>query len=256
MILPVFPVSYGDFMLARSLADRISKLGGMQDHEALVISSWRVKLDAPEIVAILTKAFKKVEMIVPEFEEEGWPAGPNSMFLAVADHLEATGNPYPWFFMEADLFPLRASWLAELEQGYEEAVKAGKPYYGVINDSRFINLETKERFVLGRHMVGAGVYPPDFMTRCKTIEAIDPLISWDTHIGPEILPDASDTKLISHRWGTKNYHMKDGKLCMEAVDPVNFHDYSAPVDSRACIVHGAKDFSLYKLALSGDLVLS
>lgn len=253
MILPVFPVSYGDYGMAKSLAERIVGLGGMQDHEALVVASWRVKLDAPEIAALYAKAFKHVDFTVPEFEEEGWPAGPNSMFLAAADYLAAKNNPYPWFFMEADLFPLRASWLQELETGYEAA---GKPYYGVINDSRFINMETKERFVLGRHMVGAGVYPSDFMTRCKTIEAIAPLISWDTHIGPEILPDTADTKLISHRWGTKNYHMKDGKLMMEALDPVNYHDYSAPVDPQACIVHGAKDFSLYKLAMSGDVVLS
>jgi hypothetical protein len=247
MILPVFPVSYHDFGLAKVLAERIVLLGGMQDHDALVVSSWRVKLEAAEIVAIFAKAFKNVAFTVPEFEEEGWPAGPNSMFLAVADYLEAAKNLYPWFFMEADMFPLRASWLAELEQGYEEAVKMGKHYLGVINDSRFINLETKEKFINGKHMVGAGVYPADFMKRCKTIEAIDPLISWDTHIGPEILHEVADCDIIAHRWGCHNARLENGTIVMDAIDPILYHDYSAPIPNETAVIHGIKDFSLYKI---------
>jgi hypothetical protein len=243
-MLVVFPISAVDLSLAKFLADRIVKLGGCEAHEALIVSSWKVQYDVAVIRAVLAQAFKAVEMIVPEFEEDGWPAGPNSMFLAAADYLDAKGNTEPWFFCEADMFPTTAKWLDAFEQEYNEA---GKPYMGVVNDSRFKNLETGEQFVLGRHMVGAGVYPADFMKKCKTIETIAPLISWDTHIGPEILSEVHNTKLIAHRWGCQRARKENGKIIMEAVDPVNYHDYSAPLPAEAVLVHGLKDDSLYRL---------
>lgn len=243
-LLTVFPVSAVDLPIAKFLVDRIVKLGGAEDHEALVVASWKIQYDAAFLKAVLAQAFKSVEMIIPEFEEDGWPGGPNSMFLTAADYLDAKGNIEPWFFMEADIFPLKSGWLALLEQEYE---KAGKPYVGCVNDSRFRNTETGEQWIDGKHMVGAGIYPPDFMKRCRTIETIPQRISWDTHIGPEILNDVHDTKLIAHRWGTKNYVIQNGQICMTAVDPVNYHDYAAPIPEEAVLVHGSKDVSLYRL---------
>lgn len=243
-MLVVFPVSAVDLELAKFLADRIVKLSGMQDHEALIVSSWKVQYDAAVIRAVLAQTFKSVDLIVPEFEEDGWPGGPNTMFLAAADYLDTKGNDSPFFFMEADMFPLTDQWLATFEQEYKSV---GKPYMGVVNDSRFKDLKTGEQFVKGKHMVGAGVYPPDFMKRCKTIETIPNRISWDTHIGPEILSEVHDTKLIAHRWGTKDYVLQNGQICMTAVDSVNYHDYAAPISKEAVLVHGAKDVSLYRL---------
>ncbi len=244
-MLVVSPISAVDLNIAKFLADRIVKLGGMEEHTALVVSSWKIQYDAAVIKAVLAQTFKSVEMIIPEFEEDGWPGGPNTMFLAAADYLESNGNTEPWFFMEADIFPLREGWLASLNQEYTEA---GKPYMGVINDSRFKNLDTGEQFVNGQHMVGAGIYPADFMKRCKTIEMIPQHISWDTAIGPEILSEVHDTKLISHKWGTKDYYFHNGQLCMTAVDPINFHDYSSPINpEKIVLIHGDKSGSLYRL---------
>jgi len=245
MILPVFPVSYGDFMLARALAERIVKLGGMQDHEALVVSSWRVKLDAPEIVAILAKGFKKVDFTVPEFEDEAWPAGPNSMFIATADYLETKDNTLPWFWLESDVFPFAPGWLETWEKEYAQSKK---PYMGHINISRYKNLETGARFEKGHHLMGVATYPADYMRRCKMIQSVPATISWDTWTGEEVVPETHDTNLLAHRWGTCRYRRNEkNQIVMDAVDPVNYHDYSVPIPEEAVLVHGCKDGSIYTL---------
>ncbi len=70
-MLVVFPISAVDLSIAKFLADRIVKLGGMEEHTALVVSSWKIQYDAAVIKAVLAQIFKSVEMIIPEFEEDG-----------------------------------------------------------------------------------------------------------------------------------------------------------------------------------------
>ena len=161
----VLPVSHVDFKLAALLASYTATLGQMTEERCLVVSTWSAAWYMDPILEWIRPAFGSVEYLKLATEnEQGWPASASHLFFETCKHLHEHDNTEPWFWCEADALPLRAGWFQELKHEYEEA---GKPYMGKINDSRFENIKTGERFIKGKHMSGVAVYPANFLDMCQ-----------------------------------------------------------------------------------------
>lgn len=253
MIL-VIPISHVDLTQAKLLAQQIVRYGGV--NQIVVVSTWRAGWDVEEIIKILKTCADVKYVVLQEECELGWPESSNHIFYEAAKFLvEGCGNTEPWLFMEADMMPLHYDWLRQLELDYK---LAGMPYAGVINKSVFMNTETKETWIAGEHLVGAGIYPADFLNRCHKIHYVDHT-PWDVFIGPEIIGEVHHTNLISHRWNTVNYRRnEDGLIVMDRVKvaDVGVGIRTDPIPVDAVLNHGCKDSSLYNLLNINEDVVS
>lgn len=241
MILTL-PVSHVDIRMAEKLAARIVKLGGMDRTDVVVVSTRRAQWEIEPIVATLKPGFKTTTLhVLPDEDETGWPESANHLFLGGARFLEELYEPFYWF--EADNFPLYPQWWKQINQEYD---LFDRPFMGVINVSRFFD-ENKNVVERGSHMVGTGIYPMLFL-QCwsERIHHLDRM-PWDVYLGPEVVPHCHNTGLIAHRWGTCNYRMENGVLVCDNT-PHGWHPYAAPIPPGAAVIHGCKDFSLYNLA--------
>lgn len=248
-MLLVLPVSHMDLDRALRLVKRINKYGGMEADMVLLSATWRAAWDVSPILQILSETFGNVLFNKLDTEcEVGWPDAANHLFYETAKHVHALGMNLPWYFMEADNTPLRPCWFADLKKEY---VLSSKPYMGVVNKSRWVNQQTGEQFIRGEHMVGTGIYPPGFLMSCKSVHLLD-IIPWDVAIGPEILPEVHNTKLISHHWGCQNARREaDGLIWCDTIDPKK--EYNAGVISAEAVVcHGVKDGSLDRVLDEGE----
>lgn len=244
MIL-VIPVSDADIDQAEKLFSRIASLAtpNYPVPSPLVVSmAWGTWFERHRLESILPDAdyFQ-----IPTQEEIGWPESSNHMFYNTAVYV---ANKYPnhaWYFMEADTYPLIASWWETMKEEYEDA---GKPYMGVVSDTVRGSVKTGEYWVAGKHMTGTAVYPADFLQRCSEIQYLmrEP---WDIEIGPKILSEVHDTKLIAHRWSSSGYYYKDGVIHITKSKATS--KFSAahvqPIQPEAVVVHGCKDGSIYAL---------
>jgi hypothetical protein len=254
MIKIVIPVCDKEIKQFAYLARWMGHLGGLEHAECLVVNTWKAQWDTPPIVRHLSTFFNRVEVFLPPLEDEsGWPVSSNTMFQQTAEHLQ--DSPNPWFWWECDVCPLIPGWYEAMNREYEEA---GFPYWGCVNQSMFMYVrdvrdtngvmhKAGEKFLRGRHLVGAGVYPADFWKRCETVHML-PELAFDIALGPEVEPEAFDSPLYCHRWSTINYRRReDGMITMDDVDPDNNHYHGRPVPPEAVLVHGAKDLSLLAL---------
>lgn len=237
----VIPVSDVDVVTARFLAQRIISLGQMENTDVLVVSTMRAAWDVEPVLATLRPGFRSTELrVLPDECEEGWPESANHLFYGGAAFLADCEEPFYWF--EADNFPLRAGWWQQFVAEYESA---GKPYMGCVNVSRFYDRQTNAEIIDGKHMVGTGIYPGRFAQSCQSIHHLT-RIPWDVYIGPEAAPQCHHTSLIAHRWNTCNYRREGGVLVCDDM-PHEWHRYAAPIPEAAAVIHGAKDLSLYKV---------
>lgn len=240
----VIPVSDVDLEKAKLLAARIIALGGMASEHVIVVSTMRAAWDIQPVIETLQPGFQTTTLhVLPDECEEGWPESANHLFFGGATYLlESGNNEEPFYWFEADCFPVRPGWWSEFKAEYE---RAGKLYMGCINVSRFYDRETGKEIEDGRHMVGTGIYPSRFLNWCGRIHYLT-RIPWDVHIGPEVAPQCQHTELIAHRWGTCNYRMEGGQLVCDDTKH-NWHKYAAPIPAAAAVIHGCKDSSLYAL---------
>lgn len=243
-MLLVIPVSHMDLDRAARLAARMAKYGGMEEETVLVSATWSAAWDIAPLVESLTKTFQHVLLHKLATEcEVGWPEAANHLFYETALHVDELGLGLPWYFMEADNTPLRPGWFAALKADY---LAGAKPYMGVVNHSRWVNQQTGEQFILGRHLVGTGVYPPDFLTRCSAIHSVD-VVPWDIAIGPEIINEVHNTNLLSHHWGCYNARREaDGLIYVDSIDSKKEYN-SGVIPAEAVVCHGVKDDSLEKV---------
>lgn len=251
-MLTVIPVSHVDLDRAERLSIRIRHYNDTKDDICVLCSTWSASWDVGPILQVLRDAFSEVihyKLVVEN--EMGWPEAANHLFYESAKEVARLNFGMPWYFMEADVTPLRPGWLDALKQEYEVG---GKPYMGVINKSRWLNREGKQE-IRGRHMVGTGVYPADFLERSKLIHEVD-IIPWDVAIGAEVVPETHDTLLISHHWGChKARRGEDGLIYCDSIDPTK--EYNAGVIlPDAVVVHGIKDGSIDKVLDESDLALT
>jgi hypothetical protein len=215
----------------------------MKSVSAVICCCWESKFDVEPIVAEAYSIFENIEWhVLPDVPGgDGWPNAANHMFYESMLRILPCD---PVYWMEADCFPLKPNFFAALEYEYQQSKK---PYMGVIEPSRWtIAGKYVEK---GKHMVGTGIYPSDFLTKCKRIHYLEPNIPWDVYCEEEIVPECHDTPLIHHAWNTAKYRREGEQLvCEDHVTRPGKHSYARPVGRKAAVIHGAKDFSLYRLS--------
>ncbi len=250
-MLLVLPVCHLEIAQAGHLAAWMHLLGGMEKTRCLVVQTFKAQWDIPPILESLRTTFGTVDVWQPPLEDEsGWPISSNTMFQQTAEFLEESGNAEPWFWFECDVCPLSVGYWAALEQEYEVAKSLGKIYMGTVNPSLFkyiLGPLTGTKFIEGHHMVGAGIYPPDFWRVCKGIRGLTTM-AFDVQLGKEIDPFVYNTPLLAHRWQTEKYHRDEsGLITMDDVDKDENHYGGRVLPLEAVVAHGCKDTSLIDL---------
>lgn len=234
-MLLVLPYCQRDFGLARKLLEHIKPLGPYDKHQLLLAypKDYKSLLEQAKVCS-----FSEVRVLEIPTPAEGWPAGPNTMFVAVAKALKETKEP--WYFFEPDSTPTRPGWLDRLEAVYFEA---HRPFMGAVVPTRV--LRNGEEITDGEHMVGAGIYPANAADRIMLFPTIEHSHApWDVYLQWEILPQCHKTIYIQHLWNTKQAKRVKGRI---TVKPGNDVALAGTVDPEALVVHGIKDGSLMEL---------
>lgn len=258
-MLLAIPVSQSDVHLLDKRVDLIKKLGPYPRHVLAIVPDITVEQPAKEALEKLSPLFSRAELLRVNLNGiTGWPLASNKHFKLAAQAIHALGIREAFYFFELDNTPLCSGWLDRL---HDEYVSANKPYMGCVVPTRGFQDTPQGRVpILGEpHMVGTGIYPPNYAAYSPKIQHIDrvaaftgmPLEPFDVAIRHEVIPHSHSTNLIQHLWRTCNFR-KEGKqiVCddMPGVGPNESH--KAPVSSSAVVVHGCKDDSLPNLLLS------
>lgn len=247
----VMPISHVDIEQAKLLAKQLVTFG--MDKKVIVVSTWRATWDIDALVELLGNSFLECVSLQSECEV-GWPESSNHLFYESATFLQKINNDEPWLFMEADMFPIMSSWYGDLLDEYNSA---GKPYMGVIGANVYVNKLTGKTWIDGKHMVGAGIYPADFLQRCKSVHYLD-YYPWDIAISSEIIKEVHHTNLIAHRWNTCNYRYDNSGdfIIMDDIPKEFVGPRAKPIPLETVLVHGVKDSSLYNLLNPANSVAS
>lgn len=183
-----------DSAAAQELLRYIAALGGCKAHDALLVADFATPFASCQKMRRLAKqSFREVRCISNGKSVEGWPAGPNSLFLAAATYISQAW-PQPWLLLEPDCVPLKPDWLDQIETAYKvsNSVFMGCVYSGI----------GSENGTPMRAMSGVAVYPADALDRLKrpTPEEKEP---WDMLNRTTLLKLGRNTPLIHHFYGTK-----------------------------------------------------
>lgn len=152
-MLCVIPFFAGDKDQAVRLAAWIRDLGGVKNHDCLLVVDQSTTPDG--VYEPLAEAFRSVSVTTskPAGQQGAWGTGTtdataaNEMFLAGATYVYHKSK-VPFLWMEPDAAPTRATWLDEIEAEYRAAKK---PFMGMRVDMPPHEL----------HMSGIGCYPFD-----------------------------------------------------------------------------------------------
>lgn len=149
----VIPFFSGDKDQAVRLASWIRDLGGVKNHDCLLVVDESTTTEG--VFEPLVEAFRSVAVTTskPSGAQGTWGNGTtdataaNEMFLSGANYVFHKLKA-PFFWMEPDAAPTRSTWLDEIEAEYKAA---GKPFMGMLVDMPPHEL----------HMSGIGCYPFD-----------------------------------------------------------------------------------------------
>lgn len=249
----VFAYHAGDCELAMESAKAITAMGINMRHKATVCAT----NDTPliwEITKELEKSFPKVERIVAQDGFNGWPLGPNQMFVDASTYCYHYEEP--WYFWEPDCVPLVEGWIDKLENEFNKhpnkimgclieggTAPSGKNVYKLI--------------------VGSAVYPAKFLNYCGlaanlynyNIAYKDATVvpePWDVRCRWVFMNNGRNTDLIKAYWRSCNYRYEGRSIVFSAenAEAEDIQSVTCPdktVDSNAIVVHGCKDGSLHKM---------
>lgn len=247
-MLIVYPVTGADYKLAELNTALISKFGGIRPHKLLMVF-------AASCPSASRKRIEKTLSTVSDHvfshdletrDERGWPKSANSVFAEVARVVSERGafGERGWYFMEADVTPVRQDWANLLDREYK---LARLPYMGVKHVThRGIGPFRREA---GYHMVGTGIYPSDFFYFCRLAKHIPAIVDpFDVAIQSEVVPKMHHTDQILHNWSSHKYvRGADGVITCRAFRAGLGITNPIPPDHIFSVVHGCKDASLPKL---------
>ena len=140
----------------------------------------------------ISECFNKVEIITNETSVVGWPQGPNSLFIACAEHCSRRSIG-PWLWMETDAVPLHPEWADILAQEYTDS---HKPVMGAVYPCNQPGLPVEM-------LSGIALYPFDF-AKMQAFESVkeNPSIAFDVNISRSLQKDyIAPTNRIQHFWG-------------------------------------------------------
>jgi hypothetical protein len=252
----VFAYHNGDAELAIQSALAIKAFGPNIRHNATICCQPNTsRID--EVESILKECFVNVGRIAAQDGFNGWPLGPNQMFVDAAVHCYDKNEP--WYFWEPDCVPMRSGWCDLLQDEYEKnpAILGCMYDGGIAHDGRNIY----------KMIVGSAIYPPNVLDYCPLARNLnqynmtyrssgivpDP---WDVYCRWEFLKVGRNTQMIRSYWKSVNYRWEDGKIVFFASDPdaQAIQGVTCPqriVEDNAVVVHGCKDGSLHKMAING-----
>ncbi len=186
----------------------------------------------------------------------GWPKACNAQFVWAMKRMQEIGNAMPIFWMELDCLPLKKFWADQLAGDYAAQKKAclGAMYQTRQPDGQGgFNVNPNDW-----QMAGCGMYPPDFINRTRlwkylgvTDTSLPGPFDWELRFEMLAL-GMGNTPLIGNRWRTKNY--QPDLSCENANKDKWGFDHSKNDVSGACVLHGCKDESLYRILMGQEVV--
>lgn len=253
----VFTYHTGDHELAMLSAKAITAMGVNMRHKAYVCAINNTPF-IWEITKELEKSFPEVGRIIAQDGFNGWPLGPNQMFVDASAYCYRLEDP--WYFWEPDCVPMVNGWVDKLD---EEFQKHPHKIMGTIVNGGMAP-SGKNVYQL---LVGSAVYPAKFLNYCGLAASLcnyniayrqagtipEP---WDVRCRWTFLQNGRNTDLIKAYWKSCNYQYKGGDLIFFAENPEaqEIQSVTCPdrkVDPRAIVVHGCKDGSLHKMVIEG-----
>ena len=252
----VFAYHNGDADLAVDSAKAIRAIGLNVRHSATICCQPNTaRLN--EVESILKDCFMNVNKIAAQDGFDGWPLGPNQMFVDSAVHCYSFQEP--WYFWEPDCVPMKAGWCDILQDEYMKNPSILGCTYGggIASDGR----------TLFKMIVGSAIYPPNFLDYCPLARNLNSYNltyrsagivpePWDVYCRWEFLKIGRDTPFIRSYWKSVNYYWRGGSIAFfaENADAQAIQNVTCPdrtVSTDALVVHGCKDGSLHKMAING-----
>ena len=228
---------------ALALLEWIEVLGGVREHTCLLTLDAAVQWStASAIAAAAQKSFGNVRIVSTEEPVEGWPAGPNALWLEAARFAQEQGQPFLW--LEPDAIPLKPDWMTKLAAAY--ALLSPSCFMGHLYKT---NSEKFPPVV----MSGIAIYPPGAIHLVEPHLSTVPQRAWDIASTDAIKPYWSNTKLIYHFWGKPDLaptfaRVKDDRSSENTFTLANIPD-------EAVIFHRNKDGTLLNILRGVDPVV-
>lgn len=238
-MLVVLPLHNGDRNLAVNLSAHIQRLGGVKNHECLIVCPQRTNLD--NIENVLREAFGRLFVLRYPETLHGWPYGPNEAAAIAMIHCAI--NPelqYHYLMLEPDCVPTTRFWLDMLDMDYR---RCGKQILGV----RIPTIEIATGRQVGTHTIGVAVYPKNFAQICPLVKSMVAMTAgykaqgnmpmpWDAYFGPYTARMTADTTLIQHLRRVRNVDQTGAVMW----DCPSLEDALSQVNPQAVLVHGSK----------------
>jgi len=228
----------GDRSLAVNLCARIQQLGGVQNHECLIVSPNGTNMDGIENV--LKRCFQSVYTHQYAETMRGWPAGPNE--AAAHAMLHCWTNPalrYHYLILEPDCVPNNDRWLDMIDTCYRNSGD-GRHVLGV----KTVNYNQQGQAV-GKHTVGVAVYPKNWPELCPLVRTMGDMTfgyvqqnqvppPWDVYCGAYTNRCTAETPLIQQLTLTPSN--EGGKFHWDC----SLESALQQVNPKAVLVHGCK----------------
>lgn len=228
----------GDRHLSAQLAQHIRNLGGVRDHELLLVAPLGTNLVGIE--EVFRDAFGRVRVHYYAESMRGWPWGANEAAHAV--FLEVFSNPeLPGYFLmlEPDCVPVGQHWLNYIDMAYRGS--GGMPVLGVTIPTHELNGQPTGE----RHTVGVAVYPKDFPRRCGIFKSLlnmtrahhqaNHLAPWDVIFAPYVAKMTAQTGLIQHLYRRFTHDQHGARWDVPSID-----EALAQVRPGVVLIHGCK----------------
>lgn len=216
----------GDVKQAQNLLRFIGQLGGVSNHDALLVADSETPWNEARDCHRLAKAcFKSVHSITNGKTVEGWIPGSCSLFKTAA--VWCAGRPF--LFLEPDAAMLRPTWLDEFEAAY---AACGKPFMGAL-------IHHQQPGWPNPYLEGCAVYPANAWEIMEKAWLLH--ISWTRSCAPLVVPLAVNTPLIHHVWG----QMREAPTFSDV--RIGKSHTLADIRPGACLFHRCKDGSLIRL---------
>lgn len=229
----------GDRSLALQLCQQIQALGGVSNHECLIVAPHGT--DMTGIEDVLRGTFGRLETHFYQDSMKGWPFGANEAAAVAMLHIHSSLTlKYHYLMLEPDCIPVHKLWLDRIDMEYR---RCGMPILGV----RIDTVEIDTRRVVGKHTVGVAVYPKTFPQLCPLVRGLQDMTRdyqrqnampkpWDAYFGPYTAKLTAETQLIQHLSRVRNVDPQGGIHW----DCPTVDNAMSQVRSEAVLIHGSK----------------
>jgi hypothetical protein len=229
-MLCVLPVYTKDVPRLLNLLKWIHQLGGCKDHSAIIVAD--AATSAPAIFDLqqeAQKSFHCVEVSTTAKSVNGWPQGPNELFLRAAE--VARSHHMHWLFLEPDAVPLCPGWLDKIDIHYRAK---GAIYFGQVVPCNKPDLPPS-------HFTGVGVYPANAFDEVAAYVRKRPDMAFDISTAQVLVPKATHSNLFQHLWG-------------EVGNPPTFAERGIPRTEVFDLNYLRKDAVLFHRTKDGNLI--